>query len=56
MVTTVTLVDAAWYTLIALIISHRAFLDRLRSRGETIDRILGIVLIALALTVLIRAF
>lgn len=45
-------VDGLWYTFIALILSNRRLLDKLRSRAVLIDRLSGVVLIALAIRVL----
>lgn len=45
-------VDGLWYTFIAFIISSRQLLDKLRSRAVLIDRLSGLVLIALAVRVL----
>jgi len=46
-------VDGLWYTFIAFILSSRKLLDKLRSRAVLIDRISGVVLIALAIRVFI---
>jgi threonine/homoserine/homoserine lactone efflux protein len=45
-------VDGLWYTFIAVILSNHQLLDKLRSRAVWIDRVSGIVLIALAIRVL----
>ncbi len=45
------LVDGLWYTLIAIIISSSKWLDTLRYRAVIIDRLSGIVLLALAIRV-----
>lgn len=55
MVATVGITDAAWYSLIAVLVSHPAFFDRLQRASATIDRVFGVILILLALTVLYRA-
>jgi threonine/homoserine/homoserine lactone efflux protein len=44
-------VDGLWFTFIAFILSNRKLLDKLRSRAVLIDRISGIVLIALSIRV-----
>jgi len=46
-------VDGLWYTLIAFIISSTRWLDLLRTRAVLIDRLSGLVLIALAIRVFI---
>ncbi|CAH0532413.1 Threonine efflux protein [Vibrio stylophorae] len=45
-------VDGLWYTLIACLLSHPKFLPWVRRRAVMIDRLSGIILIALALRVL----
>jgi threonine/homoserine/homoserine lactone efflux protein len=50
-VSTPFLVDGLWYTFIALILSNSKLLDKLRSRAVLIDRLSGVVLIALAVRV-----
>ncbi|GIU47553.1 LysE family translocator [Shewanella algidipiscicola] len=46
-------VDGLWYTLIALLLSHRSVLPKLRANARTIDRLSGVVLILLAIRVLV---
>jgi threonine/homoserine/homoserine lactone efflux protein len=53
LVVTPFLVDGLWYTFIAIILSNSKLLDKLRSRAVLIDRVSGIVLIALAIRVFI---
>lgn len=55
MVATVGITDAAWYSLIVLLVSHPVFFERLQRYSATIDRVFGVILIALALTVMYRA-
>jgi threonine efflux protein len=55
MVATVGITDAIWYCLVVALISRQRLLEKLRSSAGLIDRVFGIVLIALALTVLLRA-
>ena len=55
MAITVGAVDGAWYSLMALLVSHPLFFQRLQNNSRTIDRVFGVILIALALTVLYRA-
>ncbi|MGL6312262.1 LysE family translocator [Vibrio sp. WXL103] len=45
------IVDGLWYTLITLLLSSAALLERVRSRAQLIDRLTGVVLIALAVRV-----
>ncbi len=52
MVVTVGLTDAGWYTLVACLLSRSALLSRLRANEVLIGRVFGVILIALALTVL----
>lgn len=52
MVATVGVTDASWYAAVVLLISRPAFLERLRNSAATIDRLFGIVLIVVALSVL----
>ena len=44
-------IDALWYALVALALSHSAILDRLRARARALDRLFGLILIALAVRV-----
>ncbi|WED27038.1 LysE family translocator [Vibrio sp. DW001] len=44
-------VDGLWYTFLAFMLSSPALLDKLKSKAVIIDRLSGIVLIALALRV-----
>jgi len=46
-------IDAVWYAIVALALSHSAVLERLRRRAGVLDRVLGVVLLALALRVLL---
>lgn len=55
MVATVGITDALWYSLIAILVSHPAFFDRLQRSSVTIDRVFGVILIVVALGVLYRA-
>lgn len=54
MVATVGITDASWYCVIVALLSRRSFMARLQHSAPTIDRVFGIILIALALTVLVR--
>ena len=55
MVATVGITDACWYALVVTLLSRHSFLEKLRRSATTIDRIFGVVLIALALSVLANA-
>ncbi|MDN2482566.1 LysE family translocator [Vibrio agarivorans] len=47
------LVDGLWYSLITLLLSSPLFIEKIRSKALLIDKLTGIVLIALAIRVLI---
>ncbi len=55
MVATVGITDACWYSLVVTLVSRKTFLEKLQRSTRIIDRIFGVILIALALTVLLRA-
>jgi threonine/homoserine/homoserine lactone efflux protein len=55
MVFTVGFTDALWYALVASLVSGGGFLAKLRNSARTIDRAFGIILIALALSVIANA-
>ena len=55
MVATVGIADACWYSLIVTLVSRKTFLAKLQRSARIIDRVFGVTLIALALTVLLRA-
>ena len=46
-------VDGLWYTLIALLLSHKSVLPKLREKAGLIDKLSGVVLILLAVRVLV---
>ncbi|MCW3172999.1 LysE family translocator [Shewanella subflava] len=50
------IVDGLWYTLIAIVLSHSAILPKLREKALWIDRLSGVVLIALAIRVMLTIF
>ena len=52
MAATVGTLDALWYSAVVMFISRPPVLARLRQASGTIDRVLGVVLIALAITVI----
>ncbi len=47
------MVDGLWYTFVAFILSNPRVLEKLRSRAVLIDRLSGVVLIALAVRVFV---
>ena len=51
MVATVSGIDTLWYCLVALILSHSIMLDKLRNNMHIIEKLSGIVLLAVALRV-----
>jgi threonine/homoserine/homoserine lactone efflux protein len=55
MVATVGITDACWYSLIVALVSRKTFLEKLQRSAQRIDRVFGVILILLALTVLVRA-
>lgn len=55
MVATVGLTDACWYALVATIISKPQFLQTLRSNAQALDRVFGVVLMLLAMSVVLNA-
>ncbi|QYK00765.1 LysE family translocator [Shewanella psychrotolerans] len=46
-------VDGLWYTIIAFLLSHKAVLPKLKEKAVLIDKLSGLVLIALAVRVLV---
>lgn len=54
MVATVGLTDAAWYCLVAALVSHPAVLAGLRARGALVDRLFGALLLVLGGAVALR--
>lgn len=55
MALTVAVTDGIWYCLVASLVSQPAFLARLRSSAGAIDKVFGVILIALAISVLANA-
>ncbi|OOE37012.1 LysE family translocator [Salinivibrio kushneri] len=47
------LIDGLWYTLIAFLLSSPAIVDKLRHHGVWVDKLSGVVLIALAVRVVV---
>ena len=54
LVTTISVTDALWYCLVALLFSRPAWLARLQRQGPRIDQILGAVLVLLGALVIFR--
>ncbi|KXS38546.1 MAG: lysine exporter protein LysE/YggA [Halomonadaceae bacterium T82-2] len=52
-VATATLIDGLWYVLVAVALSHSSVLPWLQARAHWINRLTGVLLLALALRVLI---
>ncbi len=46
-------IDAGWYTLVALGLSRENVLERLRARAALLDRVTGVVLVAVAVRVVL---
>ena len=44
-------IDALWYIIVALVLSHSTILERLRARARFLDRLFGLILIGLAIRV-----
>ena len=55
MVATPLIVDGLWYTLITLMLSNQKLLDKLRQKAVLIDRLYGLILIALAGKIVLSA-
>ncbi len=55
MALTVGATDALWYGTMAMLVTHPVFFDKLQARSALIDRIFGLLLIVLAVTVVVRA-
>ncbi|MBV1790045.1 LysE family translocator [Marinobacterium sp. D7] len=51
MILTATLVDGAWYALVALLLSHPRLLKALRRRAKWVERVTGTLLVGLAVRV-----
>ncbi|EED34258.1 transporter, LysE family [Luminiphilus syltensis NOR5-1B] len=54
MVATVGLTDAAWYAIVAMLVSQRSIMPWLEARYSTIGRLFGAILIVLGVSVLVR--
>ena len=55
MVATVGITDACWYALVVALVSRKSCMAKLQRSAQLIDRIFGVILIVLALSVLARA-
>ena len=55
MVVTVGVTDAAWYAVITGLVSRPSVMTRLQAAEQTINRVMGVVLILLASTVVVNA-
>lgn len=47
------IIDGLWYTIIAMVLSHKSVLPKLREKAALIDKLSGVVLILLAVRVLV---
>ena len=52
MMGTASVIDAVWYIIVALVLSHSQVLKKLQSKSATIDKISGVILLGLAIRVL----
>ena len=52
MMGTASMIDAGWYMIVALALSHSQVLEKLQSKSATIDKISGVILLGLAMRVL----
>ena len=52
MMGTASVIDAGWYMIVALALSHSQVLEKLQSKSATIDKISGVILLGLAMRVL----
>lgn len=55
MVATVTVTDASWYSLVVTLVSHSTLRAGLEKYAGLIDRVFGVLLIVLAVSVILRA-
>ena len=51
MAATAGVIDALWYIIVAVVLSHSIILEWLRARACLLDRLFGLILIALAIRV-----
>ena len=52
MMGTASMIDAGWYIIVALALSHSQVLEKLQSKSATIDKISGVILLGLVMRVL----
>jgi threonine/homoserine/homoserine lactone efflux protein len=52
MMGTASMIDAGWYIIVALALSHSQEIEKLQSKSATIDKISGVILLGLAMRVL----
>ena len=50
------LIDTVWYVLVAAVLSGTAIIDKLRDNSVIIDRMIGTVLLVLALALISKSF
>ncbi len=55
LIATAAIVDGAWYSLVALLFSARGWMERLRNNASRIDRVFGVLLAIVAITILLRS-
>ena len=53
MAATAFMIDGGWYTIVAVVLSHSAILSRFRANGHWVDRICGLLFIAIAARILL---
>lgn len=51
MLSTVSIIDALWYCIVAVVLSHSSLIDKLQQKSAIIDKISGVVFLALAIRV-----
>ncbi len=51
MVATATLIDALWYSIVAVALTRSGMIEKLQSRSATLDKISGVIFLGLALRV-----
>ena len=52
LIATAMVIDGVWYSVVTLLLSRRGWLDALRSRARSIDRLFGLLLAAIAIYIL----
>ena len=51
MISTVTIIDASWYVLVALVLSRMGLADALARHSKRVNQVSGVIFIALAIRV-----